>query len=64
MVEVGDVQQQFRFLVGRLGVDLAALNFEEETQAKMPIRKTDFGLPSFPAEHQGLRQQVNGDRIR
>ena len=28
MVEVGDVQQQFRFLVGRLGVDLAALNFE------------------------------------
>ena len=28
MVEVGDVQRQFRFLVGRLGVDLAALNFE------------------------------------
>ena len=28
MVEVGDVQQQFNFLVGRLGVDLAALNFE------------------------------------
>ena len=28
MVEVEDVQQQFRFLVGRLGTDLAALNFE------------------------------------
>ena len=24
MVEVGDVQQQFNFLVGRLGVDLPA----------------------------------------
>ena len=44
MVEVGDVQQQFRFLVGRLGtVDLAALNFEIDESLILVIQ--DETLP-------------------
>ena len=38
MVEVGDVQQQFRFLVGRLGIDLAALNFEIDEDLVLDYR--------------------------
>ena len=44
MVEVGDVQQQFNFLVGRLGIDRVAINFEidealilEYWEGKLPI---------------------------
>ena len=43
MVEVGDVQQQFNLLVGRLRVDLAALNFEIDESLILVIQ--DETLP-------------------
>ena len=54
MVEVGDVQQQFRFLVGRLGVDLAALNFEIDEALIVAYR--DGTLPIGPVLSNDIRE--------